>query len=323
MKVKAQNAILKSIKVVCFTIVFASGIQQQLNAQIMPQSSLYMFNQFAWNPAVAGSKECYDIHAGFRAQHVGIDENPTNIYANYQNRLRRKNVSVNENFAGVGFNVYSFTNRPLSETAITAAYAYNLRVSTNARMAVGIASGFMFHSFNADGRRVRDGGDPILEPGNSFVLPLINPGVFYYNRNFFAGIAAMQMFANNISDFGTDESRLRTNWNMNFGGKIPTKTNFSLLPSAMLRLINGLPTSVDVNLLADYNNIFAFGLGYRNQDAVMGIFRIKTKQGINIGYAFDFVTSGLAPVARNSHEIIITFTPCDKKKTPLSCPVFE
>jgi type IX secretion system PorP/SprF family membrane protein len=294
-----------------------------LKGQIMPSSSLYMLNQFAWNPAVAGSKDCYDVHAGFRTQYIGMEDNPTNIYANYQNRLRRKKVSVNENFAGVGFNFYSFTNRPLSETVFTAAYAFNVRVSKHARLATGISGGFMFHRFAPQERRVRDGGDPLIETGNSFVLPLINPGVFYYNRNFFAGISSMQMFANNLSNFGSDESRLKANWNVNFGGKIPTKSDITLLPTAMFRLINGLPASVDLHLLADIRNSFAFGLGYRSQDAVSAVFRLKSAKGISVGYAFDLITSSLAPIARNSHEIIISFSPCDIKKTPLACPVFE
>ena len=66
--------------------------------QMFPQRSLGMLNPFQDHPAAAGTRECLDLHVGFRNQWSGMEGAPTNAYAN----LHGAWMASQDAFHGVG-----------------------------------------------------------------------------------------------------------------------------------------------------------------------------------------------------------------------------
>ena len=48
----------------------------QIKAQQLPTFSQFLFNDYAYNPAIAGSKPYFDVKSGHRYQWVGLSDAP-------------------------------------------------------------------------------------------------------------------------------------------------------------------------------------------------------------------------------------------------------
>jgi len=109
------------------------------------------------------------------------------------------------------------------------------------------------------------------------------------------------------------------------GYKLNLNENFDLLTSMMLKFGKRVPPAFDINAVMEYKGWFAFGLGYRNVDAVMALFRFRFFQRFSLGYSFDFITSRLGPGSKYSHEISLGFTTCKPapRKGATNCADFQ
>jgi hypothetical protein len=101
------------------------------------------------------------------------------------------------------------------------------------------------------------------------------------------------------------------------------KKGITLMPSLMLRFPPKSKISTDITLMADFNNQFGIGLGFRNTDAIMAYLNVKIKEQFQIGYSFDYVISPIGGNRFFTHEISLTLNGC-KVYTPTStgCPLF-
>jgi type IX secretion system PorP/SprF family membrane protein len=58
------------------TITVLGTMLQAVQAQQLPQLSQYQFNDYVFNPAVAGSRPFFELRSGHRYQWVGIQDSP-------------------------------------------------------------------------------------------------------------------------------------------------------------------------------------------------------------------------------------------------------
>lgn len=77
-------------------------------------------------------------------------------------------------------------------------------------------------------------------------------------------------------------------------------------------------TQFQIDARAEYNKLIWFGVGYRMQDAVIGMvgfnYAVSPKTNLKIGYSYDFTTSEIHSSSSGSHEIALQF--CFKIVTP-------
>ena len=120
-----------------------------LLAQQMPQYTQYMFNDFVINPAVAGVYNYYQIRTNHRFQWVGLLDPPmTNSIAFYGPHAKLD--------MGYGGYVYNDVTGPTSRTGITGSYAYNIAVTGDIRLSMGLSASVM--QYRIDGTQLNPAG---------------------------------------------------------------------------------------------------------------------------------------------------------------------
>ena len=73
----------------------------------------------------------------------------------------------------------------------------------------------------------------------------------------------------------------------------------------MLKYIQPLPTTYDINMKLSFTDKFWIGGSYRHGDSYAGLVGLNLSSFVNIGYSYDVTTSALNTVSNGTHEIVI------------------
>lgn len=313
---------MRLLLVIPFLLGATAVVGQQLS-----QYTQYVFNQFSVNPAVAGSKQCLDVRLGYRQQWVGLEGAPVTGWASVHGALRgKKRKGYQTNVHGIGGFVEADNAGNWGYTRFLLAYAYNMQLSRDMHMSMGLFGGVQQMKLNVGDIVLSDFNDPVLGSASSvMVAPEITPGIWLYNKSTFGGVAVHQVLANRIPDIGTD-SKLARQFMLSGGHRFRVARKTSLTPSALLKFAAGVPMALDLNAMLEYNRVIGFGAGYRSGDALTLMMRVGFLQYFQLGYSYDITTSRLRNGSSNTHEIILAITPCGKDdpgKRMINCPAFD
>lgn len=80
----------------------------------------------------------------------------------------------------------------------------------------------------------------------------------------------------------------------------------------MVKYVTPVPAQVDLNAKLQYRDVAWLGAGYRLEDGFAAMVGMNISHRFNIGYSYDYTTSGLNIVSKGSHEIIVGFLPGNK-----------
>lgn len=302
----------------CWTIVTM--------AQQIPQYTQYMFNQFAINPALAGSKNCIDVRLGYRRQWVGMDGAPTTAWTTVHGVFKNKKKPYQKSKHGFGAMVEVDDTGPLGYTMFSVAYAYHMKLSEKFMASAGIFAGMQQQKLDAGEVTLTDFNDPAIGSGGStFVAPEVWPGFLLYNDNTFFGLSIRQALGNTVDGIGV-ETRLTPHILLNGGHRFRTRSKVAVVPSVLMKFTGSSPFAIDLNLLMEYRRRFGIGVSYRNTDAIAAMFRVNFLKFFSLGYSYDITTSKLRVGSSNSHEIILGINACppdDSRNKIVRCPVFE
>jgi type IX secretion system PorP/SprF family membrane protein len=83
--------------------------------------------------------------------------------------------------------------------------------------------------------------------------------------------------------------------------------NFNFTPSLLVKYIQPIGSQVDVNAKLQYRNLAWIGAGYRHEDGFAAMLGFNISNTVNIGYAYDYTTSGLNIVSKGTHEFLVGF----------------
>lgn len=145
-------------------------------AQQTAQYSQNVFNMFAINPAVAGSKDCIDVRLGYRQQWVGFPGAPVTGWATINSVIKPKRRSFHANRHGVGLFVEADNTGPLGYTTLQLAYAYHLQMKRDVFMSFGLYAGLLQEKLSMGDVVALDNRDPALaNNGSVLVYPDLTP----------------------------------------------------------------------------------------------------------------------------------------------------
>jgi len=302
-----------------FLLLLSFGVKAQQTVQY----SQFVLNQFAYNPALAGTKECIDVKLGYRTQWVGLDGAPRSAFGSFHSKLKFKKRSDPRRTHGIGFLVESDAIGPLSRTTVNLAYAYHFPVARDVKASIGVFAGFQQFKVDVNKMRLGNGNDPAINgSGARFFIPYVAPGLFLSHKNWFAGYSIKQIVRNKWKILGTDISRNRFHHNVVFGKRFKTSNDINLVPSAMLKVTGYSAPAFDLNLMAELNPSFEIGGSWRNGDAIIGMVKFKFLSYFTLGYSFDFTTSRMRYGSSNTHEIIFGISGCAQDASTYDCPAF-
>lgn len=323
---------MKKLLVIGFLFISLVGHSQQLE-----HYTQYQFNQFAFNPAIAGTKSCLDIRTGYRFQWAGIDGAPKTGFINAHAPLRfgKKNRNQFGPKHGIGGQIKRDAFGPYSFLGLHVAYALHLPISRNWRMSFGASFGFKQNGFDAT-QLTSELPDPSLPSSSQsfIVFPSGKVGMWINDKKMYFGLSVHNIFGNTMDEISPN-AKLQRHVYVTGGRSFALEKKWSLIPSFFMLWTKTDPIDFHLSALVDLDNKFAFGMGLRRTDAITAQIRVKFFNFISLGYSFDFVISGLGGKYNTnnnyngnmwySHEITGGFNSCSNygNSSTTDCPSFE
>lgn len=305
---------MKNLVFTILTLVVV-GFMIEFKAQQTPQYTHYIFNHFAINPAIAGSKECMDIRLGYRSQWRGFDGAPTTAIATLNTPVKfgsRKGINTKH---GIGGMIEADKTDPLSRTMFQLAYAYHFQLNRERMVSMGMFAGLTQFSFDAANLSLFNQNDPaIISSQSTFVIPEFNPGIWSYTENSFVGLSVFHLTGNRIKDVGLN-TQFSPHYFLTYGRAMSISKGILFRPSILFKKASGAPVAIDVNALFDFQEKVTIGLGYRNGDAVTGMIKFNFFRYLSLAYAYDYTTSVLNLNSSNTHEIILGVLSCGRESS--------
>jgi type IX secretion system PorP/SprF family membrane protein len=289
-----------------------SGFAQ---ADLVPLSSLYMFNGLSINPAYAGSHEVLSGLITYRQQWVGFDGAPDD-----KTFAIHSPVSFNgkkDNFTAVGMMGMFQTSPGLKSGEIYAAYAFHIKLPSG-KLSLGLQAGVNYASLDYNQTDVRSrviAGqvNPAFGGGDKITIPNFGVGAYYYSDRFYVG-ASVPRFFSFPSDSSTSSKRgpvldyNRMNFLGTTGYVFSFSENFRFKPSCMVRYQPAVGLLADVNAsLIMFRDIIWIGASYRTDKTFIAMLELQVNSKIKFGYAYDYALGAIKGFTSGSHEFLLRY----------------
>lgn len=283
------------------------------NAQSDQHYTMFMYNKLLYNPAYAGSRDLTSINADYRDQWDGINGAPKTMnlcvdapIGSYMKPFRKVALGL------------SITNEKLgveNNTSIKAYYAYRIKFDKSV-ISFGLSGGFDLYSANYSQLNLSQQNDPNFAYSiNKAMLPNCGVGVYWSGDNFYCSASVPNLLQDNydkheISINNKIAQQIR-GYYLGGGYVFPVNETIKLEPQALFRYAGNadyqLPYNCDLNISAIINDRFLFGITYRTDNSFEAVVHVQATQKINVGYAYDYLVSGLNGYSGGTHEIVIGY----------------
>jgi len=274
-----------------------------LLAQQLPHYTQYMFNDFVINPAIAGVHNHFQIRTNHRFQWVGLTDPPmTNSIAFYGPHEKLD--------MGYGGYVYNDVTGPTSRAGITGAYAYNIAVTPDIRLSMGLSASIMQYRIDGTQLNPKDVSDvTLLSSVSTSYLPDAALGLYLYADEFYVGLSAAQLLNNNLKIFDNRNglNRLKTHINLIGAYRFSLAEDWMLEPSLMIKGTAPKELNFDLTARAEWRKMVWAALSYRYHEALGILIGYAYDEMLFFGYAYDIGISDLRKYNTGSHEIMIGY----------------
>lgn len=262
--------------------------------------SQYMLNQYSINPAVAGSTPYSPICLSYKQFWTGIDDAPGVQALN-------GHFGVGDNM-GVGGQIYNYKTGPTSRQGIEGTYAYHLKVTETAKLSLALTGMLYQNQINKSELVLEEqDDDAIMFSSNRLIVPDAAFGAYFYDKNYYAGIAVPNLFNRKVDFLNENilEQRQVRHYFLH-GGYIFETGDFKVEPSVLLRFIEAGVFQADVNVKGTYNDMFTLGASYRLGDG-MAIMAGVGNQKVTFGYCYDLALTAIKNASNGSHELMFIY----------------
>ncbi|MFT3752935.1 MAG: type IX secretion system membrane protein PorP/SprF [Paludibacter sp.] len=281
-------------------------------SQFDAQFSQYMFNQAAFNPAVAGEGELIQIAGQHRIQWVGIPNGGQTTALTINSPLK-----IGNGIHGIGFKFFNDQVGVFSNQTAHLQYAYKKQIG-NGVLSIGTDVGFVSIGIKADSilaHKITMGDyhdmetDPAIPQVNASGMSFdMSVGAYYSSEKFYAGVSYSHLNSPVVE--WNDNAGINLKGSMFLTGgynyALPD-TKYVFKPSALLKT-NFNTMQLDLSTRLEYDNKYWGGLAYRYQDAVVLLAGLNITGGLSIGYSYDFPTSKILTASSGSHEIVLLYS---------------
>lgn len=288
-----------------------------LDAQQVPQYSLYMLNPYAYNPAYAGLENTLVATGMYRQQWAGLKGAPVSQHAN-------AHLPIYALSSGVGLRLDNDAIGAHNTTQAVVNYSYQIEMGGGQLLSLGLGAGWLQYAL--DGAKLRAPEGTYAEPSfshNESVLPegrvragapLFEAGIFLQTKKFDLGVSSQPVFATKLKEAGNGALRIQpvqhyflyTAYALAFGEDLALKPSF-LLKSDLLE------TQMEASVLARWRDNPFVGVSYRgfgnaSQDAAIVLAGLRLNDKTTLAYAFDIPLSALNAANRGSHELLLRYS---------------
>ncbi|NRB47496.1 MAG: type IX secretion system membrane protein PorP/SprF [Saprospiraceae bacterium] len=294
---------------------------QNLLAQQLPHYTLFSINPYQINPRVAGTEDFIYLQAGHRSQWSGFEGAPSTTYFSGHTTLNHRGIryrqrrKVTGSRVALGLLLSNDQTGPLEQSTGALTFAYNFPLTQNdLRLSFGMNAGLKRFTYNPEGHtdNLLHGNDPAVQQLISKSLLNFSAGFWLYDENFFAGLSSFQLFNTATSDpnFGLELTAgdvfLRHYYAM-LGYKLEMGPDAHLVPSVLVKAVQGAPLSYDLNAKLVFADQYWLGGSYRREDSFAFFGGLLINQRFELTYSFDLVLSKIRNAAAGSNEIQLAY----------------
>ena len=289
-----------------------------VRAQFDPQIGQYMFMRSTYNPAAVGEGDLMRVYGSHRMQFTGIMDAPMTTNFSFSSPFV---IGKTSHAAGVRFMNDRFGL--FSNQSFYAEYAYRIKLGKG-YLSVGADLGFINLSFAVDSVNLKDVADLVKDhayhnatdnaipeaSGQNGVSGMgfdLGVGVYYSTPTWWAGVSYGHVTQPRLQWSDKAEVEVRGTFYAvgGYNWRLRDK-KWVLMPSAMLQT-DFAGWDVNLTMLAQLNNRYRFGLGYRIAGSVNILLGMDIINGLQVGYTYELPANGLIRESYGSHELYLAY----------------
>ena len=289
-----------------------------VRAQFDPQIGQYMFMRSVYNPAAVGEGDLMKVYGSHRMQFTGIMDAPMTTNFSFSSPFV---IGKTSHAAGVRFMTDRFGL--FSNQSFYAEYAYRIKLGKG-YLSVGADLGFINLSFAVDSVNLKDVADLVKDhayhnatdnaipeaSGQNGVSGMgfdLGVGVYYSTPTWWAGVSYGHVTQPRLQWSDKAEVEVRGTFYAagGYNWRLRDK-KWVLMPSAMLQT-DFAGWDVNLTMLAQLNNRYRFGLGYRIAGSVNVLLGMDIINGLQVGYTYELPANGLIRESYGSHELYLAY----------------
>ena len=297
-----------------YTFVLAAFATFSVAAQQEYQVSHNMFNNVGINPGAVGLDDAICGQLIGRQQWMGFEGAPQTYVMSAWSNLS----SIAGADLPIGMGLTLFYDKLGIEQNLKFKFAgnYQLSIPTGV-VSFGLEFGMLNKGVNGTPNPI-DIGDPLINGGSagnwaeSSMAPDLGFGAFYRSesKNLYFGVSASQLLQGSI-DWNSAQPQLRRHYYIS-GGYFtePMMGGSIVLQPNMLIKSDGSVTTMDLGMLAYWNDQFWGGASYRTGDAFVALAGWQKGMGTNsikVGIAYDFTTSAIKTYSSGTAELFVRY----------------
>lgn len=261
-----------------------------------------MFNQLAFNPAYAGSRNATSFTALYRHQWQGIEGAPKTVSFNMHTPLQNKRIAL-------GFQLTNDRIGITNTTGIFGDYAYRIPMG-GGYFSMGVQAGVHFYNMSLVDAVSFNPADGALSSNFQKWLPNFGAGLYYYNSNMFVGVSAPRLIENSLAPKNMtagEDAEQRRHYFATAGYMITFTENVKFRPSIMLKYADQTPFQADINGSLLFAEKLWIGAAYRTNSSYNFNVEWNLTEQLRLGYAYDFVLGKLGEQTFGTHEILLGY----------------
>lgn len=288
-----------------------------VEAQQIPKYTQFMNNKFVLNPAVAGSKgDVVESRFSYRAQWAGLEGAPTTQTLSIHSGIPGYDI-------GLGAILFNDVAGPRRRTGLQLAYAYQIELSPERTLSLGLGGGFFQSQLNFTELEFDLDGDPIQFEENLLAYNAnMDFGAYFYSPSTWIGFSVpqgLQTKTRFVKDSLDAEVRLVRHYVLLAGHKVRLSPTFVFQPTTQVTSIELQPIQVDVSFRGFYKDQYWAGASIRTDGSFAFLAGLEMPSGFSLGYSYEQSTTLLNTVSSGSHELILgfDFIPRNRKSSPI------
>ena len=268
-----------------------------------PVYSQYMNNLMSINPAYTAVRGVGNISGVFRNQWVNLGPMTSSLTFS---------MPIDSFHMGLGADFLYDNTKAMTTTGLFLNYSYKIKATESSMISFGLKAGVNYLQANLDELYRHDYDDEyILKYGDDYRRVLFNTGVgiFWYSRDFYAGISVPRLIENRYIKEKTvveANSREKQHYFIQGAYMIDLSKDVSFKPGIMTIMTAGAPLTADFDFSFMFYEKLWFGVVYRISDAI-GAYAQFQYQNMKIGFSYDYTHNRLREFQNGTFEVMVRF----------------
>ena len=268
----------------------------------------YIHNQYAINPAFAGSREGLSIFGSWRKQWASIENTPTSLLLTAHAPLKKEKLTV-------GLQVWSQTIHQSRNSGAEVSIGYRTKVSQNSWLSLALLPGVSMRSTDWTTVKTIDEGDDIFSEKTTSTSPLLGFGIGHYSKRHFVGLSVTSLFL--CDDFEMSDSEFAPGkaQYVATGGYMFDAGKVKVQPSVMASYSKANEFDATGTVTAIWNDFIWIDAAYSTRNELNFGAAIQALPQLRIAYNYGLTTGDLSKYSNGTHEISIQYDLVYKIKT--------